>query len=195
MVDDLKRLGLWDDQMVDDLKYFDGSLQEIERVPDDIKEIYKTSFEIAPTWIIEAASRRQKWIDMGQSLNLYISKPSGRALHDMYMLAWKRGLKTTYYLRSLAPTQVEKSTVDINKRGMQPRWMKSRSASSDIQIQRDTPTMAQAPALESTQRTAAPSASEDKSFDRPYEIPTGIPPATIVGPSCDPTDPECEACQ
>lgn len=195
MVDDLKRLGLWDDQMVDDLKYFDGSLQEIERIPDDIKEIYKTSFEIDPAWIIEAASRRQKWIDMGQSLNLYISQPSGRALHDMYMLAWKRGLKTTYYLRSLAPTQIEKSTVDINKRGLQPRWMKSRSASSDIQIQRDATVSELPPAPEPSQGRPAPSATEDKSFDRPYEIPTEMPPASVVGPTCDPTDPECEACQ
>ena len=195
MVDDLKRLGLWDDQMVDDLKYFDGSLQEIERIPDDIKEIYKTSFEIDPVWIIEAASRRQKWIDMGQSLNLYISQPSGRALHDMYMLAWKRGLKTTYYLRSLAPTQIEKSTVDINKRGMQPRWMKSRSASSDIQIQRDVTVTELSPAPETSQGRPTPSASEDKSFDRPYEIPTEMAPASVVGPTCDPTDPECEACQ
>ncbi|HAA74196.1 TPA: ribonucleoside-diphosphate reductase subunit alpha [Candidatus Latescibacteria bacterium] len=203
MVDDLKRLGLWDDQMVDDLKYFDGSLQEIDRIPEDVKAIYRTSFEIDPTWIVEAASRRQKWIDMGQSLNLYISQPSGRALHDMYMLAWKRGLKTTYYLRSLAPTQIEKSTVDINKRGMQPRWMKSKSASSEIQVQRETSVVPPAP--EPPQRSEAPSASalpasapateEDKSFDRPYEIPTEMPPATVVGPSCDPTDPDCEACQ
>jgi ribonucleoside-diphosphate reductase alpha chain len=202
MVNDLKRLGLWDEQMVEDLKYFDGSLQEIERIPEDIKAIYKTSFEIDPTWIVEAASRRQKWIDMGQSLNLYISQPSGRALHDMYMLAWKRGLKTTYYLRSLAPTQIEKSTVDINKRGLQPRWMKSRSASSDIQIQRDA-TSAATPAPEPPQRPEAsmaavaipPQAAEDKSFDRPYEIPDEMPPATVVGPTCDPTDPDCEACQ
>jgi ribonucleoside-diphosphate reductase alpha chain len=197
MVKDLKRLGLWDDQMVDDLKYFDGSLQEIERVPEDIKSIYKTSFEVDPTWIIEAASRRQKWIDMGQSLNLYISQPSGRALHDMYMLAWKRGLKTTYYLRSLAPTQIEKSTVDINKRGMQPRWMKSKSASSEIHVAREATTVPSAP--ESNPRPEASSAvamtAEDKSFDRPYEIPTEMPPATVVGPSCDPTDPDCEACQ
>ena len=197
MVTDLKRLGLWDDQMVEDLKYYDGSLQEIDRVPEDIKEIYKTSFEVDPIWIVEAASRRQKWIDMGQSLNLYISQPSGRALHDMYMLSWKRGLKTTYYLRSLAPTQIEKSTVDVNKRGMQPRWMKSRSASSDIQIQRERSSLIPH-GPEAAQRLEAPSAvvsSEDSSFERPYELPSEIPSATIVGPSCDPTDPDCEACQ
>ena len=196
MVDDLKRLGLWDDQMVEDLKYFDGSLQEIDRVPEDVKAIYRTSFEVDPSWIIEAASRRQKWIDMGQSLNLYISQPSGRALHDMYMLAWKRGLKTTYYLRSLAPTQIEKSTVDVNKRGLQPRWMKSKSASSDIQVNRETAEVPAAP--EPPQRPEAPSAvvqEEDMTFDRPYEIPSEMPPATVVGPSCDPTDPDCEACQ
>jgi ribonucleoside-diphosphate reductase alpha chain len=132
---------------------------------------------------------------MGQSLNLYISQPSGRALHDMYMLAWKRGLKTTYYMRSLAPTQIEKSTVDINKRGMQPRWMKSRSASSDIQIQRNVTVTELSPAPEPSQGRPTPSASDDKSFDRPYEIPTEMPPASVVGPTCDPTDPECEACQ
>ncbi len=91
-----------------------------------------TAFEIDPEWIIECASRRQKWIDMGQSLNLYLAEPSGKKLHQMYMLAWEKGLKTNYYLRSLAATQIEKSTVDINKRGLQPRWMKNKSASSNI---------------------------------------------------------------
>ncbi|MDE2799955.1 MAG: ribonucleoside-diphosphate reductase subunit alpha, partial [Gemmatimonadota bacterium] len=117
MVDALKARDLWDDQMVDDLKYYDGSVQEIDRIPQDIKDLYKTAFEVAPEWLIECASRRQKWIDMGQSLNLYIAAPSGKALDDMYKLAWIRGLKTTYYLRSLAATQIEKSTMDINKRG------------------------------------------------------------------------------
>ncbi len=136
LVNDLKARNLWDDQMVDDLKYFDGSLQEIDRVPQEVKALYKTAFEVAPEWLIECASRRQKWIDMGQSLNLYIASPSGTALDEMYKLAWVRGLKTTYYLRSLAATQIEKSTMDINKRGMQPRWMQSKSASSDVHVQR-----------------------------------------------------------
>jgi ribonucleoside-diphosphate reductase alpha chain len=136
LVDKLKELGLWDSDMLDDLKYFDGSLMEIERIPDEVKRVYLTSFEIEPEWIIECGSRRQKWIDMGQSLNLYISQPSGKKLHDMYMFAWKKGLKTTYYLRSLAATQIEKSTTDVNRRGLQPRWMKSKSASSDIKVER-----------------------------------------------------------
>ncbi|MGI8690556.1 MAG: ribonucleoside-diphosphate reductase subunit alpha [Thermomicrobiales bacterium] len=136
LVADLKRLGLWDDAMLDDLKYYDGSLLDIERIPDAIKQRYLTAFEVDPSWLIEAASRRQKWIDMGQSLNLYMVEPSGRKLSEMYFAAWNKGLKTTYYLRTLAATQVEKSTLDINRRAIQPRWMKNQSASSNIQITR-----------------------------------------------------------
>lgn len=115
LVADLKKLGLWDKEMVDDLKYFDGSIQEIERVPANLKQKYATAFEVEYEWLIEAASRRQKWIDMGQSLNLYQAKPSGQKVNDMYMFAWEKGLKTTYYLRSMGATRIEKSTVDITK--------------------------------------------------------------------------------
>lgn len=137
LVEKLKTLGLWDQEMLDDLKYFDGSISEIDRIPDDVKRVFLTSFEIDPEWIIECASRRQKWIDMGQSLNLYIAEASGKKLNQMYLFAWLRGLKTTYYLRSVAATQIEKSTTDINKRGLQPRWMKNKSASSNIKVERD----------------------------------------------------------
>jgi ribonucleoside-diphosphate reductase alpha chain len=137
LVKDLERLGLWDDKMLDDLKYYDGSLLDIERIPDPVKQRYLTAFEIDPSWLIECASRRQKWIDMGQSLNLYMEQPSGRKLSDMYFLAWEKGLKTTYYLRTLAATHVEKSTIDINRRGIQPRWMKNSSASAQIAVSRD----------------------------------------------------------
>jgi ribonucleoside-diphosphate reductase alpha chain len=129
-------MGLWDAEMIEDLKYFDGSIMEIERIPDELKHVYLTAFEIDPEWILECGARRQKWIDMGQSLNLYIAEPSGKKLHDMYMLSWKKGLKTTYYLRSLGATQIEKSTLDINKRGLQPRWMKNKSASSNVTVDR-----------------------------------------------------------
>jgi ribonucleoside-diphosphate reductase alpha chain len=139
LVDDLKRLGLWDEHMLDDLKYFDGSIQEIDRIPRDIKQRYITAFDIDAKWLIASASRRQKWIDMGQSLNLYIGEPNGKKLSDMYMLAWEQGLKTTYYLRSLSATQVEKSTIDVNRRGIQPRWMKSKSASSNVTVERTVP--------------------------------------------------------
>ena len=137
LVDELKALDLWDEEMIDDLKYFDGSIQEIERIPENLKKVYMTAFEIEPEWLIECGSRRQKWIDMGQSLNLYIAEPSGKKLHDMYMSAWRKGLKTTYYLRSLGATQIEKSTTDINKRGLQPRWMKNKSASSEVVLERE----------------------------------------------------------
>jgi ribonucleoside-diphosphate reductase alpha chain len=139
LIADLKRLGLWDDEMLDDLKYYDGIVSEIERVPAELKELYRTAFEIEPRWLIECASRRQKWIDMGQSLNLYIAQPNGKQLSEMYLLAWEKGLKTTYYLRSQAATQIEKSTTDTNRRGLQPRWMKNKSASADVALQR-TPT-------------------------------------------------------
>ncbi len=136
LINDLKSMGLWDDEMIDDLKHFDGSLKELQRVPAELRELYQTAFEIEPKWLIECASRRQKWIDMGQSLNLYLEDPSGKKLNDMYMLAWEKGLKTTYYLRSQAATQIEKSTTDVNRRGLQPRWMKSKSASSNIVVDR-----------------------------------------------------------
>ncbi|WP_417067068.1 ribonucleoside-diphosphate reductase subunit alpha [Niveibacterium terrae] len=109
LVRDLKALGLWDEVMIADLKYFDGSLARIDRVPDALKARYATAFEIAPEWLIEAAARRQKWMDQAQSLNLYLASPSGRKLDEMYKLAWKSGLKTTYYLRTLGATAVEKT--------------------------------------------------------------------------------------
>jgi ribonucleoside-diphosphate reductase alpha chain len=111
LVHDLKARGLWDEVMVSDLKYFDGSLGAIDRVPDELKRLYATSFEVEATWIIQAAARRQKWIDQAQSLNLYISQPSGRKLDALYREAWHAGLKTTYYLRSSSATHVEKSTL------------------------------------------------------------------------------------
>ncbi|MGE0376873.1 MAG: ribonucleoside-diphosphate reductase subunit alpha [Planctomycetaceae bacterium] len=137
LVDELKALGLWDADMLDSIKYYDGSLVAIARVPDDVKARYLTAFEVDPAWIIDCAARRQKWIDMGQSLNLYMREPSGKKLHEMYTLAWNKGLKTTYYLRTLAATQVEKSTLDVNKFGIQPRWMKNASASGEIRIDRE----------------------------------------------------------
>jgi ribonucleoside-diphosphate reductase alpha chain len=175
LVTELKQRGLWDDQMLQAIKYFDGILAEIDRIPADIKGRYVTAFEVDPRWLIECAARRQKWIDMGQSLNLYMREPSGRKLHDMYLLAWRKGLKTTYYLRTLAATQVEKSTVDINRFGVQPRWVKARSASSEIQI-------------------ARPEDPRDPAADI---IPAPHIPVTEVSQykACSITDPDCEACQ
>jgi len=111
LVNDLKALNLWDEVMVNDLKYYNGSVQPISRIPDELKKRYATAFEIDPIWLIEAASRRQKWIDQAQSLNVYMAKPSGKKLDNLYRHAWLRGLKTTYYLRSMGATNAEKSTV------------------------------------------------------------------------------------
>jgi ribonucleoside-diphosphate reductase alpha chain len=165
LVDDLRAAGIWDAQMIDDLKFHDGSVQDIPRIPDAVKEKYLTAFEIEAEWLIECAARRQKWIDMGQSLNLYVDRPSGRRLDEMYKLAWAKGLKTTYYLRNVGAGGVEKSTLDVNARGIQPRWMKSASASSGVHVDRETHNM------------VSPG--------------TAVPRST---PACD-LDGTCEACQ
>jgi len=112
LVRDLKARRLWDPVMVNDLKYFDGSVVPIDRIPTELKQKYACAFEIDSRWLIEAASRRQKWIDQAQSLNLYLAEPSGAKLDKLYKLAWVRGLKTTYYLRTLGATHVEKTTAE-----------------------------------------------------------------------------------
>jgi len=111
LVNDLKKLGLWDEVMVNDLKYYNGSVSKINRMPEALKQRYATAFEIDPNWLVEAGSRRQKWIDQSQSLNLYMAQASGKKLDMLYRLAWERGLKTTYYLRSMGATNAEKSTI------------------------------------------------------------------------------------
>ncbi|TWT65371.1 ribonucleoside-diphosphate reductase subunit alpha [Allorhodopirellula solitaria] len=169
LVDALKSRGLWNAEMVDALKYYDGAIGSIATIPEDLRRLFATAFEIQPAWLIAAAARRQKWIDQGQSLNLYLAQPSGKAIDEMYQSAWRQGLKTTYYMRSLAATQVEKSTVDVNRYGIQPRWMKSQSESSGIQVDRSD--------------RAGGNESDAITQDRqPAEV-------------CDVNNPDCEACQ
>lgn len=141
LVSVLDALGLWDDEMIDDLKYFDGSVQEIDRVPQDVRELFKTAFEISPEWLVECNARRQKWIDQAIAANAYVSRPDGKTLSNLFFLSWRKGLKTNYYLRSLAATQVEKSNADVNARGIQPRWMSSSSASGGIKVSREDPSV------------------------------------------------------
>jgi ribonucleoside-diphosphate reductase alpha chain len=112
LVNDLKQEGLWDEVMVNDLKYYNGSVAKISRIPEKLKQIYATAFEVEPTWLVEAGARRQKWIDQSQSLNLYMAQPSGKKLDQLYRHAWTSGLKTTYYLRSMGATNTEKATID-----------------------------------------------------------------------------------
>ncbi len=130
LVRDLKARGLWDAVMVADLKYFDGSTQRIDRIPADLKALYATAFEIDSKWIIEAAARRQKWIDQAQSLNIYIANASGKLLDDTYKLAWLRGLKTTYYLRTIGATHAEKSTVKAGQLNAVPQAPTAATASA-----------------------------------------------------------------
>ncbi len=144
LVRDLKALGLWDDVMVMDLKHFDGSLAQIDRVPDELKDLYATAFEIDTRWLIEAAARRQKWIDQAQSLNIYMAGASGKKLDETYKLAWVRGLKTTYYLRTMAATHVEKSTGRLG----QLNAVSSGAASSSASPAAAPPAQAAAPATD-----------------------------------------------
>ncbi|MFC0220594.1 ribonucleoside-diphosphate reductase alpha chain [Pseudochelatococcus lubricantis] len=167
LVRDLKARGLWDEVMVSDLKYFDGSLGQIDRVPDDLKALYATAFEIDSAWLVEAASRRQKWIDQAQSLNLYIANPSGKKLDELYRLAWRKGLKTTYYLRSTSATHVEKSTLK----------------GTDGKLN----AVAVAPAAASpapVTHAVAPAGANDIRLD-----------SVASGKACLIDDPDCEACQ
>jgi len=120
LVRDLKKLSLWDEVMVNDLKYFDGSVQQADRIPANLKELYTTAFELDSRWLVEAGARRQKWLDQSQSLNLYAAAPDGKNLDELYKLAWRRGLKTTYYLRSIGATHVEKSTTEKGRRDANP---------------------------------------------------------------------------
>ncbi len=166
LVRDLKRLGLWDDVMVMDLKHFDGSLRPIDRVPQDLKDMYATAFEVETKWLVEAAARRQKWIDQAQSLNIYMAGASGKKLDDTYKLAWLRGLKTTYYLRTTSATQVEKSTVQA---GSHNAVASGGGASGGLSAMEVAAAAARAQMLSST-------------------------PATDVK-FCGVDDPTCEACQ
>jgi ribonucleoside-diphosphate reductase alpha chain len=169
MVKDLKALNLWDNVMVNDLKYYDGSLQAIERVPQDIKDRYATAFEVEPKWLVDAASRRQKWIDQAQSLNLYIAGASGKKLDITYRMAWLRGLKTTYYLRALGATSTEKSTLD-------------RGTLNAVSSEHQEPGI--------TASQVAPAVN-----DRQEPLDLDIKDAAPVPMACSIDDPDCEACQ
>jgi ribonucleoside-diphosphate reductase alpha chain len=170
LVHDLKRLGLWDNVMLMDLKHFDGSLQSIDRVPNEIKALYRTAFEVETTWLVEAASRRQKWIDQAQSLNIYMAGASGKKLDDTYKLAWTRGLKTTYYLRTRSATHVEKSTVAAGRMNAVSSGQAPGQAMSAI----DTAAMA------ARQQMNADTLSANPATDIKF---------------CAIDDPGCEACQ
>jgi ribonucleoside-diphosphate reductase alpha chain len=179
LVRDLKRLGLWDDVMVMDLKHFDGSLRPIDRVPQDIKALYATAFEVEPVWLVEAAARRQKWIDQAQSLNIYMAGASGKKLDDTYKLAWLRGLKTTYYLRTTSATQAEKSTIQSSRLNA----VSNGNANGAGGLQAEPPHSGQG-ALSAMEAAAAAARAQIDAAT----------PATDIK-FCGVDDPTCEACQ
>jgi ribonucleoside-diphosphate reductase alpha chain len=176
LVRDLKARGLWDEVMVADLKYFDGSLARIDRIPQDLRDLYATAFEVEPTWLVEAASRRQKWIDQAQSLNIYMAGASGKKLDDTYKLAWLRGLKTTYYLRTIGATHVEKSTV-------------SRGTLNAVSSGSDVGGVSAAGAA-----PAAPASALDAAAATAQAMPEAEGAVCTMRPG-DPGFEECEACQ
>jgi ribonucleoside-diphosphate reductase alpha chain len=214
LVRSLKERGLWDEVMVSDLKYFDGSLGQIDRVPDDLKSLYATAFEIESRWLIDAASRRQKWIDQAQSLNLYISAPSGRKLDELYRYAWHKGLKTTYYLRAQSATHVEKSTL----RGTDGK-LNAVSAGGTAPTAPATSVSPETPAAPAPSQTRAKASVEQQVAESPAvktpetKTPAAeIPPeakaeskelpkiedidfTAVDGAACRIDDPDCEACQ
>ncbi|WP_017579176.1 ribonucleoside-diphosphate reductase subunit alpha [Nocardiopsis valliformis] len=176
LVRDLKERGLWDDDMVSALKMHDGSLGDIDRVPDDLKALYATAFEVDPNWLVDAGSRRQKWIDQAQSLNLYMGAPSGKKLDALYRRAWRSGLKTTYYLRSQSATHVEKSTL--------------KGTDGRLNAVSSGPAAAAAPVAAPVPAAPAPSpapVAEPVTPEDEFEI--------VDGQACSIEDPECEACQ
>ena len=165
----LKERGLWDAVMVNDLKHFEGSVQKISRIPEELKAIFATAFEVEPRWIVDAASRRQKWIDQAQSLNLYIAGANGKKLDITYKMAWLRGLKTTYYLRALGATSAEKSTINTGA------------------LNAVKPATVAAPVV-------AASVVEEKKPEAPVEE-EGFTQAAPVPQACSIDNPDCEACQ
>jgi ribonucleoside-diphosphate reductase alpha chain len=177
LVEDLKKLDLWDEVMVHDLKYFDGSVQAIDRVPDELKAIYKCAFEVDPKKLVDAGSRRQKWIDQSQSLNLYMSEPNGRKLDELYKHAWTSGLKTTYYLRTMGATHAEKTTISDSRLN---RVAGSGSSSGGGGVS----TAGVTGAGESSRPPVTPDAGASA------EANGGQMPA-----ACSILDPDCEACQ
>ncbi|AIL80432.1 MULTISPECIES: ribonucleoside-diphosphate reductase subunit alpha [Acinetobacter] len=165
----LKERGLWDTVMVNDLKHFEGSVQKIARIPEELKAIFATAFEVEPRWIVDAASRRQKWIDQAQSLNLYISGANGKKLDITYKMAWLRGLKTTYYLRALGATSAEKSTINTGA----------------LNAVKPATVEAAAPAAAPVVEAKKPDAVEEDGFTQAAPVPM----------ACSIDNPDCEACQ
>jgi ribonucleoside-diphosphate reductase alpha chain len=185
LVDDLKKLGLWNEEMRDQLKYYDGSVQAIATIPKHLKDKYKTSFEIDPMWMIKMTASRGKWIDQSQSHNVFVQGTSGKLLHDLYVYAWKCGVKTMYYLRSLGASQVEKSTLDAEKYGFTQKRNNEKDVSA-TQMSATQMSAIQVSAIQVsvTQVSAVDQADQDMAIDM-----------DIAPKACSLENPDCESCQ
>ncbi|WP_348761341.1 ribonucleoside-diphosphate reductase subunit alpha [uncultured Salinisphaera sp.] len=191
LVDDLKERGLWDQVMANDLKYYDGSVQAIDRIPDELKVLYKCAFEIDPRWLVESGSRRQKWLDQAQSLNLYMAEPSGRKLDELYKFAWKKGLKTTYYLRTMGATHTEKSTISDHRLNAVANGGKG-SGGGHVAGGSNGGSPAAGSNGGATNGQTANGASAAPAASAKSPAPAAAPVAPMA---CAIDDPDCEACQ
>ncbi len=189
LVHDLKRLGLWNESMLEDLKRSDGSVQEITSIPPKLRSKYKEVFEIGTEWLVKIAAYRGKWIDQSQSLNIYMQGTSGRRLSDIYMLAWHLGLKTTYYLRSLAASSVEKSTLDLVKAGDEPEAMAT--AAEPVA----EPIVIESVTISETSPIPAEVTSVAQLTEVAAEAPALAAEPIVAGKACLINDPDCESCQ
>jgi ribonucleoside-diphosphate reductase alpha chain len=202
LVEDLKALGLWGEEMLDKLKYYDGNISQIQEIPDDLKEKYREAFDIDPVWALKLTAARGKWIDQSQSHNVFIKGVSGKKLHKAYVAAWRFGLKTTYYLRSLGATQIEKSTLDASKYGYtQKREYAAEAAAAPATVPAAAPSVA-------ISSVASPVAAVTPSVGEARSAPSLMPSAPVQDREesrpgarkpepqlCRIDDPECEACQ
>ncbi len=193
LVEDLKAHGLWNQSMLEEIKAHDGSIQKINSVPTKLKDKYKNVFEIAPEWLIRIAAYRGKWIDQSQSLNIFTNTTSGKQLSDIYMYAWKMGLKTTYYLRTMGASSIEKSTVEIT------RQVTKAIAEKEIELQPMMVVGAAATVTEQLvydgQKHIVTAEIVPEMQSQSANLDFGAVAVTRGGPACDPNDKECEACQ
>jgi len=206
LINDLKKLNLWNQDMLDQIKYYDGNLQLITGIPQEIKSLYKEAFEIDPEWGIKVSAARGKWIDQSQSHNIFMKGTSGSKLSNVYIAAWKSGLKTTYYLRTLAASQIEKSTLDAGKFGYtQKREYKEMPKAAEAQTPAAAPAVGVIPAVTvpiiamPVQQIANPQGSHSDVHItekvNSLDIELSQNPQTQVVKFCNLLDPDCETCQ
>ncbi len=192
LVAELKKRNLWDAEMLGKLKYNDGDISRIAEVPQELKDRFKEAFQIDPRWLIKAAAYRGKWIDQSQSLNLFYAGKSGKDINDFYMYAWEMGLKTTYYLRTMAASQVEKSTVQVAKFGQTHNRTAGASATTEAKGKTSTPPPAQPHTTEAAAKAVPVATATAVASNTPATSVINQPAVEV--PLCRIDDPDCESC-